>query len=53
VGARTAETLVRAFGADLFRVLDEEPERVREVLSDRRAEQVLEARRREREAEGE
>jgi hypothetical protein len=53
VGERTAETLVEAFGSDLFRVLDEEPDRVREVLSDRRAEQVLEARRREVETQRE
>lgn len=49
VGARTAEVLVEAFGSDTFRVLDEEPARVREVLPDHRAERVLEARRKERE----
>jgi hypothetical protein len=53
VGERTAETLVDAFGADTFRILDEEPERVKEVLSGSRAERVLEARREEREAGGE
>ncbi|UCF18504.1 MAG: NYN domain-containing protein [Gemmatimonadota bacterium] len=50
VGQRTAEVLVRAFGTDLLRVLDEEPQRVRDVLPDHRAERVLEARREEREA---
>jgi uroporphyrinogen-III synthase len=53
VGERTAETLAEAFGKDLFRVLDEEPDRVREILPDHRAERVLDARRREREAGGE
>jgi hypothetical protein len=52
VGQRTAETLVDAFGADTFRVLDEEPERVKEVLPESRAERVLEARREERRAGG-
>jgi uncharacterized protein (TIGR00288 family) len=52
VGERTAVSLVEAFGSDLFRILDEEPDRVREVLSDRRAEKVLEARRQERESLG-
>ncbi len=50
VGQKTAEVLVRAFGSDLLRVLDEEPQRVREVLPDHRADRVLEARREEREA---
>ena len=50
VGAKTAETLVETFGADVFRVLDEDPDRVRAVLPDHRAERVLEARRQEREA---
>lgn len=53
VGAKTAETLVETFGADLFRVLDEDPDRVRAVLPDHRADRVLEARRQEREAETE
>ncbi len=52
VGQRTAETLVDAFGADTFRVLDEEPERVKEVLPENRAERVLEARREERRTRG-
>jgi hypothetical protein len=50
VGRKTAETLVEAFGSELLHVLDEQPERVREVLPDHRAERVLEARREEREA---
>ncbi len=50
VGERTAKALVDAFGADTFRVLDEEPERVKEVLPESRAERVLEARREERRA---
>jgi uncharacterized protein (TIGR00288 family) len=41
VGAKTAGPLVEAFGADLFRVMQEEPERVRELLGDRRAGTVL------------
>ncbi len=53
VGQKTAETLVEAFGPDTLRVLDEEPERVREVLPDRRAERVLQARREELQASGE
>ena len=52
VGGRTAEALVDAFGDDLFRVLDEEPGRVRQMLSDHRAERVLEGRRKELEAGG-
>jgi hypothetical protein len=43
---------VDAFGDDLFRVMDEEPGRVRELLSDHRAERVLEGRRKELEAGG-
>ncbi len=50
VGRKTAETLVEAFGSDLLRILDQQPERVREVLPDHRAERVLEARREERDA---
>ena len=52
VGGRTAEALVEAFGDDLVRILDEEPGRVRELLSDHRAERVLEGRRKELEAGG-
>jgi hypothetical protein len=53
VGDRTADTLIEAFGSDLFRVMDEEPDRIRAILPDHRAERVLEARRREAEARGE
>ncbi|KPK78570.1 MAG: hypothetical protein AMS25_14695 [Gemmatimonas sp. SM23_52] len=52
VGERTAQSLVETFGTDVFRVLDEEPERVKELLPDHRAERVLDARREEREAGG-
>ncbi len=52
VGAKTAETLAEAFGPDVFRILDDEPERVRALLPDRRAERVIAARREEREAGG-
>ncbi len=52
VGRKTAESLVEAFGAETLKILDEEPERVREVLPDHRAERVLEARREELEAGG-
>ncbi len=53
IGAKTAETLVKAFGADVYRVLDDEPERVREVLPEGRASRILEARREELKAGGE
>ncbi len=52
VGERTARTLVEAFGTDLFRIMDEQPDRIREVLPDHRAERVLEARRKELESSG-
>jgi uncharacterized protein (TIGR00288 family) len=42
VGKKTTEMLVQAVGGDLFRVLEEEPGRVREVLGDRRANALLE-----------
>jgi uncharacterized protein (TIGR00288 family) len=41
VGKRTADSLLDAFGTDVFRVLAEEPQRVQEVLGDRRADAVL------------
>jgi uncharacterized protein (TIGR00288 family) len=50
VGRKTAETLVDAFGADTLRILDEEPERVKEVLPGNRAERVLKARQEDRKA---
>jgi uncharacterized protein (TIGR00288 family) len=42
VGKKSAEQLLASFGADVFRVLEEQPERVREVLGDRRAKTLLE-----------
>ncbi len=44
VGERTASRLVEAFGEEVFEVIDREPERVAEVLSDRRAKAVIEGR---------
>jgi uncharacterized protein (TIGR00288 family) len=41
VGKATARPLLDAFGSDVFRVLAEEPVRVRELLGDRRAGTVL------------
>ncbi|MGI9627334.1 MAG: hypothetical protein ACR2QM_10900, partial [Longimicrobiales bacterium] len=43
VGQITAESLVDQFGADLFTVLQNDPDRVRGVVGDNRAEQVLTA----------
>jgi len=43
VGEKTAESLVERFGADLFRVFQEDPEAIREAVTPKRAEQVLEA----------
>lgn len=42
VGKRTVAPLLDAFGEDVFRVFAEEPDRVREVLGERRAATVLE-----------
>jgi uncharacterized protein (TIGR00288 family) len=42
IGKKTAESLLDAFGGDLFRVMEEEPHRVRELLGDRRAGGLLE-----------
>jgi hypothetical protein len=52
VGERTAEALVEAFGSDVFRVMDEEPDRIRQVLPDHRADRVLDARKEELRAAG-
>ena len=41
-GKKTAESLLDAAGPDIFRVMQEEPERVRELLSARRADALLE-----------
>jgi uncharacterized LabA/DUF88 family protein len=44
VGRKSAEALVQAFGApDVFRVLNEQPDRVRKTLGARRAQQLLKA----------
>jgi uncharacterized protein (TIGR00288 family) len=42
VGKKTVEPLLDAFGEDVFRVFAEEPQRVNEVLGERRAVTVLE-----------
>ena len=42
VGRKTAERLVEGLGEDLFRIFQEEPERVRNVIPRARAENVLE-----------
>jgi hypothetical protein len=42
VGRKSAEAMVQAFGPDaVFRVLQEQPDRVRQMLGGRRAEQLL------------
>ncbi|MEX2465912.1 MAG: NYN domain-containing protein [Gemmatimonadota bacterium] len=43
VGQKTAETLVDQFGADVFTVLRDDPERIKNAVPARRGEQVLEA----------
>jgi hypothetical protein len=44
IGKKTAESLIDAVGADkVFRVLQEEPERAREVIGARGADKLLEA----------
>jgi uncharacterized protein (TIGR00288 family) len=42
VGKKTVEPMLDAFGDDIFRVFAEEPQRVQEVLGDKRAATVLE-----------
>ncbi len=42
IGIKTAESLVAAFGSDVFRVMLQEPDRVREQLGARRADALLE-----------
>jgi len=49
VGKRTAEVLVETFGEDVFDVIDRQPERLTEVLSEGRARAVVAAREKERE----
>ena len=43
VGIKTAERLVEHFGAEVFQVLQREPERIRKVLAKSRADSVLTA----------
>ncbi|MCA1790105.1 MAG: hypothetical protein LC667_09685 [Thioalkalivibrio sp.] len=43
VGEKTAETLVEQFGPDVFTVLRDDPERIKNAVAARRGEQVLEA----------
>lgn len=50
VGKRTAEVLFERFGDSVFDVIDSEPARLTEVLSEGRAKVVREARRVERES---
>ncbi|MFW5947186.1 MAG: OST-HTH/LOTUS domain-containing protein, partial [Gemmatimonadota bacterium] len=49
VGRKTAEKLLEEFGEDVFRVIDEQPERLSRVLPQHRAQAVVEAREAERE----
>jgi len=42
VGKKTVQSLTEAVGDDVFRVLEEDPDRVRQVLGDRRANALLE-----------
>lgn len=43
VGEKTAESLVEALGADLFRTMHEDPDAIAKIVPKNRAEQVLEA----------
>lgn len=43
VGEKTAETLVDALGADIFRTMQEDPDAIARIVPPKRAEQVLEA----------
>ena len=43
VGEKTAETLVERFGTEVFTVLRDEPDAIRDAVPGRRGEQVLEA----------
>jgi hypothetical protein len=43
VGEKTAETLVEQFGPDVFTVLRDDPDRIKNAVAARRGEQVLEA----------
>ena len=48
VGRKTAEALVDAFGPEVFTVIDEQPDRITNVLPEHRAQAVIEAREAER-----
>jgi hypothetical protein len=52
VGRKTAEALVDAFGAEVFSVIDEQPDRITNVLPEHRAQAVIEAREAERQDAG-
>ena len=52
VGRKTAEALVDAFGAKVFTVIDEQPDRITNVLPEHRAQAVIEAREAERQDVG-
>ena len=43
VGEKTAESLVEAFGKDLFRTMQNDPDAIARTVPPKRAEQVLEA----------
>jgi uncharacterized protein (TIGR00288 family) len=43
VGKKTAESLVDAFGSDVFAVLKDEPERIEAIVTGKRADQLLSA----------
>ncbi len=43
VGKKTAESLVDAFGGDLFKILQRDPDKIASVVPGKRAEQLLEA----------
>jgi uncharacterized protein (TIGR00288 family) len=43
VGEKTADTLVKALGSELFRTMHENPDYIAEIIPKNRAEQVLEA----------
>ena len=43
VGEKTADTLVKALGSELFRTMHENPDHIAEIIPKNRAEQVLEA----------
>jgi hypothetical protein len=52
VGRKTAEKLVEAFGESVFRVIDQDPGRLTNVLPEHRAQAVIQARQADRERAG-